>query len=504
MQISPVARDGYLVRFVVMTPSDSNKPPVVARALEILKSLFKLPGWSEVAIKLALFTRTLIQTEISEQTLPTLANFAELLFIVAADKHDAWYITNAGQLQKLLEKGMSGNEPVLHESLQPIFDRLLAALPQPVEDEEAQGDVHAFYTFVETTITEGLRGATGLHGTLSMLRAYVKVRPQMLEPFAENLMKIFSKLCKDHILAITSKAPGDGTSRLIKLVLAISQAQVPSSQEARRWLITGLLQLVHKSTNTSLCRLILDMSREWVFQRKDGVPAMKEKASLLLKMTSFEFKRGDDALFADYLQLIFDIYTEPSLRRTDLTTRLELAFLLGCRIKDPKIRARFTDLFEESLPRSLMSRLQYALGSQSWEYLADLNWGWKQPSPSEREYTHPIRIPQSHFAEQSARPIRTLLHLDSNATHPTWVSVFKAIWSGLSRKEQTESLLAGVLACSPPMTLPTYVVKYLGKMYNAWHIALEILQGSVDRIKGVPTSWITPGMHSQSFMLSWR
>ncbi|KDQ21071.1 hypothetical protein BOTBODRAFT_142417 [Botryobasidium botryosum FD-172 SS1] len=515
----------YLVRFVVMTPSDSNKPPVVARALEILKSLLKLPGWGEVAIKLAFFTRTLIQTEISEQTLPTLANSAKLLFIVVADKPDAWYITNAGQLQKLLEKGMSGNEPVLHESLQPIFDRLLAALPQPVEDEEAQGDVHAFYTFVETTITEGLRSATGLHGTLSMLRAYVKVRPQMLEPFAGNLMKIFSKLCKDHILAITSKAPGDGTSRLIKLVLAISQAQVPSSQEARRWLITGLLQLVDKSTDTSLCRLILDMSREWVFQRKDGVPAMKEKASLLLKMTSFEFKRGDDALFADYLQLIFDIYTEPSLRRTDLTTRLEPAFLLGCRIKDPKIRARFTDLFEESLPRSLMSRLQYVLGSQSWEYLADHNWvpqaldlllgcarggdSLVHPSASTPTPSDFLRATLQSKVLDIIRPIRMLLHLDSNATHLTWVSVFKAIWSSLSRKEQTEvsrsmvallgkeyhskqidmphnviqSLLAGVLACSPPMTLPPYVVKYLGKTYNAWHIALEILQGSVDHIK---------------------
>lgn len=107
------------------------------------------------------------------------------------------------------------------------------------------------------------------------------------------------------------------------------------------------------------------------------------------------------------------------------------------------------------------------------------------------------------------RPAQRLLFLDAQTAHNTWISVFPAVWSGLSRREQSEitncmvvllskdyhtkqaslrpnviqTFLTGINACSPPMTLPPHLVKYLAKTFGAWHISLEILEKSLEYTK---------------------
>ena len=101
---------------------------------------------------------------------------------------------------------------------------------------------------------------------------------------------------------------------------------------------------------------------------------MQEKAGLLAKMTCLEYKRFEEPVLADFLNLILDVYKEPGLRRTDLTIKLESAFLVWCRSKDPVVRLKFVKLFHDSLPRALASRLQWVFGSQTWECLAEHFW----------------------------------------------------------------------------------------------------------------------------------
>jgi transformation/transcription domain-associated protein len=493
---------------------------------------------------------------VNEQNFPLVANSARLLSIVIFDKPDSWYVDSVKQLQALLEKGMTGSETVLHDILRPLFERLLHALPGTVEEEEAQGDIATFYSFLDTVIEDGLQRSNNISGTLNILQSYVRARPKVLERFAEKVVKAFARICKEHLHAIANKVAIDPTARLIKLCLNIFRVQVPVSLEHRKPMMLALVTLAEKSPDPSICRIILTMSREWVFHRSEGIPMMKEKANLLLKMTSFENKRGDDDLFADYLTLIYDIYTEPSFRRTDLATRLEPPFFLGCRVKDPVLRSRFTDLLNSSLDNTLAVRVQYVLGTQSWEYHAEHNWipqaldlllgcikgserltnlDGTEISPAGETVHSPNRYVQaslgipdangglaSHFGpfgefdsaitgfvDDFIRPLRPLLYLDLNVTHSLWISVFKTTWRCLSRKEQIDatrsmisllgkeyhnkqmespnnvirSLLAGVLACSPPMSLPPFLVKYLGKTFNAWHTAIEILQGSLDQVR---------------------
>ena len=262
-----------------------------------------------------------------------------------------------------------------------------------------------------------------------------------------------------------------------------------------------LMVLVEKSTSQTLCQFLLDMTREWALHRRDVYPTMKDKAALLQKMASFE-SRGTD-LFNQYLELIYDIYTEPSLRRSDLTSRLEQAFILGCRSHDTSLRERFTDLLDNSIPRSLMSRLTYVLGVQSWDSLADHNWIYlaldlllssidaelpltSQPSATFNQTSSPLALTIANSRIRNiTRPMRRLLFYDAQAAHDTWVSIFSSIWSLLSRKEQADvtqhlivllsreyhirqselrpnviqALLEGIHACTPLMNLPANLLK---------------------------------------------
>lgn len=428
-------------------------------------------------------------------------------------------------LQKLVQKGMCTDDAGLHESLHPIVDRLLHLFPLPKEDEDSHHELSEFFNFVYKTVNDGLGAVTNLRGTLLFLKSIVAVNPERIETFATPLMKLLSRLTKEH-LGSSPKTPGfDDQIRLITSILEVCQPSVGFLGEQRRWLLGTLVVLVEKSSSVTLCRFLLDIARDWAMKKRDPYPTMKEKASWLQKMAAFE-NRGE-TLFSDYLELIYDIYTEPSLRRSDLTTRLEHPFLLGCRARNNTIRERFIDLLDASIPRSLISRLSYILGVQSWEALSDHNWiylaldllmscidGDAALASQVNTYLTQTSsvLAQSistHKTRDLIRPLRRLLYLDPHRTQEMWVSVFSAVWSRLSRKEQTDmttfmvtllsrehhirqcelrpnviqALLEGVHACSPPMSLPPHLLKYLAKTFGAWHVVLELLQDSLDHLR---------------------
>lgn len=421
---------------------------------------------------------------------------------------------------------MMGNDSSLHETLQPVLNRLLAALP-PADEGTTDQATKTLYTWVENTVNEGLKAHTNLSGTLAILHSLVLVQPKRLEGFAIALMKTLTRLTREY-----TQGPPAGLDLYIppiKACLEICRANVAYLGDQRGALLKDIVQLVEKSPSTPLCRYLMEVVREWIIERKEAMyPNLKEKASLIQRMTSF---MRDDGLLNDLLGMVFDIYNEPSLRRSELTIRLEPIYLLGCRAKDPVLRTKFVDMFDESLPKSLSSRLQFVLGSSSWEHLGDQYWipqaldlllssadGHLPLLPLFRQQHQPTsgfsQTVAKSKVEDLLRPVRTLLQLNSQCTHQLWISVFKSIWATLSRKEQLDvtrsmiallskdyhfrqvdtkvnviqSFLGGIHACSPPMSLPPYLVKYLGKTYNAWHLALEILQGSLESYREEETS----------------
>ncbi|KEP49326.1 histone acetyltransferase SAGA, TRRAP/TRA1 component, pi-3 kinase superfamily TRA1 protein [Rhizoctonia solani 123E] len=519
----------YLVRFITMTSLEADKLGLPSRALGILESILKPGGWKDVDVQLQYFHRPLLQLDLSEANhLPVITNATKVFSLIVLAQDDSWLLSHAADLHTLIEKGLRSDEPTLHDHLQPVLQRMLALVGEPVEGEPSTPG-HAIFTFADSMIRDGLqhsqRQLAGTYACLSVLKTMVTVHPAKLEGYAPHLVKVLQKLVKDHNAANPTANPitSESTSRLVTLIFDTCRDKVSALGVERRWFLNAVILVVGQSQTVSLCHYVLGMVREWTLVRPDVTPTLKEKAGMLKHMMVFE-SRNDAKLLNDYLNLIYDIYTEPSLKRSDLTTRLESVFLMGCRAKDPAIRCKFIDLFDTSIQRTVSARLQYSLGSLSWEFVAEHYWiplaldlllgateDGRTDSLALREHLTILESPLSRSIHQGVgmdilQPLRRLLHADNQVAHELWISTFRAVWATLPRREQSDaaryvltlvtkdyhsrqcdlrpnviqSILGGVHACNPPLALPPFVVKYLGKTFNAWHIALEILQAGLD------------------------
>ncbi|XVF62182.1 hypothetical protein PTKIN_Ptkin08bG0196500 [Pterospermum kingtungense] len=102
-------------------------------------------------------------------------------------------------------------------------------------------------------------------------------------------------------------------------------------------------------------------------------------------------------------------------------------------------------------------------------------------------------------------PLRDLAHTDPNVAYHLWVLVFPIVWVTLNKEEQValakpmitllskdyhkkqqasrpnvvQALLEGLQLSHPQPRMPSELIKYIGKTYNAWHIALGLLESHV-------------------------
>ncbi|TCD69680.1 hypothetical protein EIP91_006697 [Steccherinum ochraceum] len=516
----------YLIRLCTIPLDPQGRTVLLPRALSLLRTIISHTGWSDVAFKLHFFLRALHQADLSsDSAIASAVSSAKVLNIIASDKPDNWYTSNADVLLKLVKKGMSSDEPALLDSLHPVMDRLLRLFPLTKEDEEASSEVSEIHSFVTASISEGLKGGAGLRGALMMLKSVVQAAPSSIESFASALVKLLQTTARDHLAASASAAGFESGTRQLIAMTEIAQLGIAYIADQRKAFIQILVQLVERSKSSVLCQYLLDMARDWALKR-DSIPTMKEKAQVLKAMAAFS-NRGERAggLLHNFLELVYDIYTEPTLRRSELTVRLEQAFLMGCGSQDADLRERFIDLLDHSIPRSLFGRMSYILGVQNWDGLAEHNWiflalhlllgsidGDPQILPDKKGSLE-TGLAQSPFTlgriSNLIRPIQRLLFLDPQAAHDAWVAVFPAAWACLSRREQIDvthhlitllakdyhlaqvdmrpnvihTLLEGAHACSPPMILPPHLIKYLAKNFGAWHIAMELLAASVGHVR---------------------
>ncbi|KAJ7564762.1 hypothetical protein O6H91_02G032300 [Diphasiastrum complanatum] len=102
-------------------------------------------------------------------------------------------------------------------------------------------------------------------------------------------------------------------------------------------------------------------------------------------------------------------------------------------------------------------------------------------------------------------PLRELAHNDPQVANHMWVLVFPIVWATLQKEEQVmlakpmitllskeyhskqldkkpnvvQALLEGLSLSQPQPKIPSEVIKFLGKTYNAWHIAISLLESHV-------------------------
>ncbi|KAJ8927057.1 hypothetical protein NQ314_020525 [Rhamnusium bicolor] len=127
-------------------------------------------------------------------------------------------------------------------------------------------------------------------------------------------------------------------------------------------------------------KAITRMLEEWMKCKKvvtlNQAPSLREKSILLVKMMQYVEKRfpDDNELNAQFLELVNYVYTDKHLKTTELTSKLEPAFLAGLRCSQPHIRAKFFKVFDESMQRRLHDRLLYIVCSQNWDAIGPHYW----------------------------------------------------------------------------------------------------------------------------------
>ncbi|CAM1508207.1 Fc.00g050550.m01.CDS01 [Cosmosporella sp. VM-42] len=532
-------------------PVTSSIPPVPAsltqlceKAMKLLHNLVQPQYWGDLDLDLfpnvtdvilgSEKTSTMLNADPSdkekydEKFLTNIINTLQVVRIILNAKTDEWIQKNMPSIQKVLEKCLKSENPEIQDclhlsenkydharQLRSTIKRVLDSVPDdmPMEDADAEGEPEAqtseIVAYLSQLATEAMNGNNYVSG-VNILWSLGNRKPTVIDQHLISLMKALqSKHAREHVQhynAVASQAagmanrnqdPGTPTGEMsaydleIQTKLMIKEIQVVALRmevlgDNRRPFLSVLATLVEKSMHIELCEEILNMVEGWVFRSEGTWPTLKEKTAVLHKMLSFEH-RQDSTMLSKFLDLVIRIYEDPKITRTELTVRMEHAFLIGTRANDVDMRNRFMAIFDKSLSKNASARLSYVLTSQNWDTLADSYWLAQATQlilgavemntniqlhqndfkitpisqlatifPKDRSYEEPKGITDDKFQSFLAThrrfvaelgdvkvrdvldPLTQLQHIDSQLAHQLWVTLFPIYWSATARDERTD------------------------------------------------------------------
>ncbi|TDZ59852.1 Transcription-associated protein 1 [Colletotrichum trifolii] len=489
-----------------------------------------------------------------EKFITNIINTLQVVRIILNFKSDDWIQRNMSSIQKVLDKCLKSENPELQDclhmsdktyddgrDLKSTVKRVLEAVPEdiPMEDADAEGEseaqtseiVQALSTIAGEAMTAGHYGSG-----VNILWSLGHRKPTVIDQHIPVLMKALqSKLAREHVQHYTAAAnhpPGQPrpdqnapTGEMTSYDLEVSTALMLKAIQTvalrmevlgdnRRPFLSVLATLVEKSLHIPLCEDILSMVEGWVFRSEGTWPTLKEKTAVLHKMLTFEH-RQDPTMLTKFLELVIRIYEDPKITRTELTVRMEHAFLIGTRAQDVEMRNRFMAIFDKSLSKTASARLSYVLTSQNWDTLSDGYWlaqashlllgAVELNSPIQLHHEDFRTLPISHLASIHAKdsreptsmaddkfdslmathrrfmgeigdvkvrdliePLAQLQHADATLAHQVWVALFPIYWSATMRDERTD-LEKGIVA----LLTKDYHSRQLDKRPNVVQSLLE-------------------------------
>ena len=534
----------YLIQFIaylperypVATPKPKDGPTstpaqsaeACKKAVQLLQDLLSPHLWNDLDLDPLLQKKIeeillaeMKQEEKVEAFNTRMINTLQLVKVIVNVKPDDWVLQRMGLFEKILDKPIrsenadvqaSLHSPDVNEDgtikLQPIIKRILDVMPEPITDEEGNTEETPStetVNFLGAVATEALSNGSYICA-INILWTLSQKRPEEIDQHIPQIMKAFQgKMAKDHLAAFsgTPGQPGappgmrpDGPNPptdpkdieiqtdLVLKVVDILAARMGELGENRRPYLQVLASLVERSQSNTVCMKILDLVEQWIFHSTEPVPTLKEKTAVLSKMLLFE-QRTDTLLLTRFLDLVIRIYEDPKITRSELTVRMEHAFLIGTRAQDVDMRNRYMTIFDKSLSRTASSRLSYVMCSQNWDTLTDTYWlsqvihlmfgsiemntpaqlnsedfKLMQPSAVFGTYSKDSRIAdvmvdddleslinnQRRFSNQLSdvkirdifEPLGHLQHTDSDLAHDIWVSFFPLAWTALTKDDQND------------------------------------------------------------------
>lgn len=510
-------------------PSSKQAPTIptgdmITKAVKFLRGLLSKEYWGDLDIDLyQKVTEPILAGEKADKPedkhVTAMINTLQVLRVLIGTKPNEWVTARLPTIQKLLEKPLKSENPEIQDCLHGIEDEMdispqlpppvrhvLEAIPDETPDDEDAMDTETspseFATYLSTIATETL-SASNYVSALNTLWTLSKVKPAEIDPHIPAVMKAFSqKLAKEHVAASASQngtqlqngqKPAEGLPDqqeielgvdLIFKTIELISVRMSHLGDQRRPFLSVLASIVERSQNIKLCTKVLDMAESWVFHSTESWPTLKEKTAVLHKMLLFE-SRPDQTMLKKFLDLVIRIYEDSKITRTELTVRLEHAFLIGTRAQDVEMRNRFMGIFDRSLTRLASSRLSYVMTCQNWDTLSDSFWlaqashlvlGCVDMNTSARlhgdDFTlYPLsfllsggekdtrksdvmvddqletfvaerRKFMSDVADVRVRdliePLCQLQHTDPNVAYKLWTTLFPIFWSTLSKDDRID------------------------------------------------------------------
>ncbi|KAK7561566.1 hypothetical protein IWX47DRAFT_824151 [Phyllosticta citricarpa] len=491
-----------------------------------------------------------------------LINVLQILGVLVNVKSAEWIISHLPQLQKMLEKLIRSDnteiQDCLHSppdedsklKLQPLLRRILEVLPEPKTDEDGTAEetpATEFVTFCNQVATETLSNNNNL-AAINLLWTMCQRRPDdIAAEHIASMCKVLNIMSREHLTAPTQaqgqagmtqrpdqpNGPAVGsfeheiqTSLILKAIDFLA-SRMPHLGDQRRPFLTVLASLVERSPSNAICQKIVDLTEEWIFDSSEPVPTLKEKTAVLSKMQAFE-QRADKTLLTKFLDLVIRIYEDPKITRSELTVRMEHAFLIGTRAEDVDMRNRFMTIFDKSLSRTASARLNYVIACQNWDILGRSFWlnqvihlmfGSIEMSSAARRHPEDFYVMQlstlfntykgdsrvgdvmvddsleSLVAQHRQfvqslndvkvrdllEPLVHLQHVDSNLASDIWVHLFPLCWSALPRDDQAD-LEKGLVA----LLTKDFHIQSIDERPNCVQTMLKALVKARPRVKFPP------------------
>ncbi|KAL7293008.1 hypothetical protein TKK_0013455 [Trichogramma kaykai] len=365
------------------------------RCVALLKMALKPEVWDQTCdLKFAWLDKVFQSVESTQPNFGNICTALELVTFLLTVMKPEQILASFKPLQKGLGACIFSSNTKVIRLVNGLLSRLMTIFPTESPTATAASkheELDTLYTTVGKFIIDGLSTydknaqaqVSSLFGTLMMLKAACTNNPGYIDRVITAFMRVLHRMAKDH-LHPTQTENTQLTSELLIMSLDLVKSRVTAMPgEMRKTFIgTILLGLIDKTQDLKVMKCINKILEEWM-KTDPGttnlpalVPTLREKSLLLVKMMQQVEKRFPDdlELNAQFLELVNFVYRDETLKSSELTSKLEPAFLSGLRCVQPHIRAKFFEVFDASMKRRLDERLLYIICSQSWDAMGPHYW----------------------------------------------------------------------------------------------------------------------------------
>lgn len=369
------------------------------KCVQLIKLVLRNDVWPIVDLKLSWLDKLLQSVEANSPNYGNIMCGLELLTILTGFLKRQELLSNLRIMQKGLILCLRCSNTRVIRTLNIFLTKLMTIFPTEHTASTVASkheELDPIYAAASKIVYEGLSNydkvversqnssPSQLFGTLMILKAACVQNPGFIDRLLSIFYRVLQRMAKEHLTPPASDTNTISiTCELLILSLDLVKNRVGcmGAEMRKSFIGTILTTLIEKSTDSKVIKAITKMVEDWVKTKQslsmiNQAPSVKEKVILLVKLMSNIEKRFPDEkeLQSQFLELVKFVYCDEDLRGTEITVKLEGAFMYGLRCPQHSIRQQFMTVFDSSISRSIEDRLMYILQSQSWESIGTHFW----------------------------------------------------------------------------------------------------------------------------------